>query len=330
MKKNATIYDISKLANVSIATVSRVVNNGGTVKEATRVKVVEAMNMLRYRPSTSAKAMAERRNVVSLGVLYRFSSSGFFSELLKGIDTGLSASKCLMLSSRLRERPTSVQEIQEYIKHSGVQALLIIYPAMSPEFIEYVKTSTMPIVLVGEPCDEEGVHQVVTDNLAGMRELMEVVVTKNPRPAVILKGPKANREAADRQTATLEVLEEHGLEVLASLDGDFQSDLAQKHLNTFLDGAKNLPPINLICHNDSMAMAATFVLRERGLRIPEDVAITGFDDIEYTEFFGLSTVKVPHEAIGCKATEMAMKLLKYEDVDEKLSIRPEVVIRGSI
>jgi LacI family transcriptional regulator len=198
MKKNATIYDISKLAKVSIATVSRVVNNDDSVREKTREKVLEAMNKLRYRPSTSAKAMAEGRNTTSVGVLYRFSSSGFFSELLKGIDIGLSESNCLMISSRLKEQPTSVEEIKNYIKLSGVQALLFLYPDMSPDFIDFVKMSSIPIVLIGEPCDEAGVHQVLTDNKFGIRELVQYISESNKRPNVILHGPLDNREALDR------------------------------------------------------------------------------------------------------------------------------------
>jgi DNA-binding LacI/PurR family transcriptional regulator len=201
---------------------------------------------------------------------------------------------------------------------------------MSSEFIEFVKKSSLPIVLIGEPCEEDKVHQVLTDNKLGIRDLVKAIAETNKRPNVILHGPLDNREAVDRLEATRDALTEHKLKVATELAGNFQPHLAQTKLTEFLQSGNAPKKFNLICHNDSMAMAAIATLKSQGLKVPKDVAVTGFDDIEFTEFFDLTTVKVPYESLGRQAIDMLMKLLKYEDCKEKILVHPQLIQRGSL
>ena len=332
MTQKATIYDISKLANVSIATVSRVVNNDSSVKDKTREKVIEVMNKLRYRPSQSARLMGEKRDTVSVGVLYRYASSGFFTELLKGIDQALSQKNCLMMASRLKEEPSTIDEVQEYIKRSGAQALIMLYPEWSKAFIDYLKSSSVPIVVIGEPHEEDIGYQVNSDSKKSLETLVKKLVKKSRRDTVIVHGPNTNREAQERLETTLKVLNalEISSEEISLINGEFQPEVSKEKLGLWLESHTKNKPFNLICHNDSMALASMALLMEKGYSIPRDVAVMGHDDIEFAETFNLSTIRVNFEKLGEIAAGKALRLLKYEEVERRTIVQSEAILRSSI
>ena len=308
-------------------------NNEPSVREATRLKVMEAMNMLRYRPSQSAKAMAEKRSTISLGVLYRYSSGGFFSELIKGIEQGLEKFDCLMLASRLKKQPTSIEEIETYIKQSGVQALIILYPEMSNDFLDHVNNFSFPIIIIGESTQwgRDNVHQVVSTSSESIHQMIQHMQKKYPkRETVILRGPHDNMEASERLERTLDALNQHGAGQPTILNGDFQSEISTKALKKWAKNNDASQPINMICHNDSMALSALSFFHDQGRRIPQDVSLCGFDDIESSKIFGLSTVRVLFEEMGEKAAEMAIKLIRYEKMNRISEVETELILRKTM
>ena len=270
------------------------------------------MNILRYRPSQSAKFMGEKRDSISIGVLYRYASSGFFTELLKGIDQALSQQDCLMMASRLKVEGELIEEIQNYIKQSGAQACILLYPDWSDELERFIKNSSVPIVVIGEPYESEDVFQVNSENYEGVSALVDAMLSKNKRETLVIHGPKENKEAQIRLNATMDVIKKYGLEGdrVHLLDGRFQPDLALEQLSGWLSKNDNNRSFNLVCHTDSMALNAMALLMQKGYAIPEEVSICGHDDIEFAESFDLATVKVNFEKIGEEAAKMSLGLIE--------------------
>jgi DNA-binding LacI/PurR family transcriptional regulator len=327
--KKSTIYDISALAEVSIATVSRVVNNDPSVREKTKTKVLEAMNKLRYRPSQSAKAMAEKRDLVSVGVLYRFASSGYFSDLIAGIDEGLIKHKCLMMASRLVSQPSSSEEIDRYIRASGIQALILLYPDLSEDLLSYIECSAVPIVIVSEHVASKNIYQVNIEHFSGLNKIINHLITKFRRHSLIIHGPLDNQEANERLQITKDILAQHRISHECKC-GEFDANKAKEILEEQIKSPWPKTGLNIICHNDAMALAVLAVAYENGLKVPDQLAVTGFDNIDSSAIFNLSTIAVPSRNMGERAAKMCINLLKYEDVDHVQQVKTQAILRKTI
>jgi sigma-B regulation protein RsbU (phosphoserine phosphatase) len=222
----------------------------------------------------------------------------------------------------------NTETVDSLLIASGLLGTYVGYPELVAFCDRY---RSLPMISIGLMMD--GIPSISVDNYAGMHEAaVHLIEVHGYRRVAFIRGPEGHQEADERYHAYTDALAEHGLAFDPDLVaiGDFRVPSGRKAISLLL----NLRQVSfdaVMAANDNMALGALAALEERGIRVPYDVAITGFDDIEETKFTAapLTTVRQPIRELGRKAVEMALALLAGEKVPERVSLPTEVVVRQS-
>ncbi len=297
---SVTIREVARQAGVSVATVSRVLNSSGPVNDGTRARIERVAAELRYVPNGAARSLITSRTT-TLGVILPDLHGEFFSEVIRGIDgAARQRGYHLLVSSSHSDRA----ELDAVLRsmNGRVDGLLVMSPHVDARVLQQVLPAKLPAVILGSTTGEVLAHWHVTmDNAGGARQITQHLIEMGHRQLVHLAGPEANADARERQQGFQAALQGAGLNPQV-VPGDFtERGGAEAALRVF-DSAEL--PTALVAANDSMAIGAILALRERGVRVPEDVAVTGFDDLPIGRYFtpALTTVHVSIDALGAQAT----------------------------
>ncbi len=295
-----SIDDVAKLAGVSIATVSRVLNNRGYVSEKTKLKVWEAVRQLGYRPQISAKTLASKKLfkvglVISdrIGKLLKSETGNFYAivlEAIKDVEETFRFSTAVM--------------ILESPNPKGFDGFLLIGSDATAEQVElFCKYGK--VVLVDHYIDGLGIDCVVSDGYDGVYRVVQHLVQKGIENIVHLHGPLRFYGFKDRYRGYVEAMQRNGLLPVCYEYDDLHEEIAPVLKKIFRDRKTQV----LICSNDIIAIKALKQLRSWGYRIPEDVSIIGFDDIPQAERESLSTLRVQKYEMGFSAVKRLYELL---------------------
>ena len=305
----STIRDVAQAAEVSIATVSRVLNGSPRVSEDARERVWAAADRLDYWPNTAARSLTTRRSQ-ALGVLLPDLYGEFFSEVIRGIDV---AARDVHLQVLISSSHANTKEVLTAARamRGRIDGLIIMAPDEgSIEPIHRI-ARRFPVLLLNPRSPVEGCSSVSVDNFSGSRALVEHLMQRGHRRIAIVKGPEGNLDAEDRLRGYHHVLAAAGVGTDAGLelDGDFTES------SGFLAGARILAmterPTAVFAANDSMAIGMLRAFRERGVRVPEDIAVSGFDDIAIASYLNpaLTTVHVDAFELGRRAVHLLLPAL---------------------
>lgn len=326
-----TIRDVAREAGVSVATVSRVLNNSGPVRDATRSRITEVARRLRYTPNDAARTLSTRRTH-AVGVLLPDLHGEFFSEVIRGIDQVVQAEGWhLLVSSSHNER--SAIEAALRAMRGRVDGLLAMSPDLDAHALSTNLPEGLPVVLLN--CEVEGrtYDSINIDNYAGAYAMTEHLVGLGHRRIGLIAGPARNHDGRERLRGSLAALQAAGLASPPELrfTGDFSEASGHAAALSLLTAAE--PPTALFAANDSMAIGAVSALREQGLSVPDDVSVAGFDDIPIARYVTppLTTVRVSIPTLGERATKRLFEVLKggggHQRVQELLPT--ELVVRSS-
>ncbi|MDQ6737200.1 MAG: LacI family transcriptional regulator [Gemmatimonadota bacterium] len=337
-----TIRDVARVAGVSVATVSRVLNGSAPVLEPTRERILEAARELRFTPNASARSLSMRRTA-ALGVVLPDLHGEFFSELLRGIDrTAQQHGRHLLVSSSHHGARGMSEALRTM--HGRVDGLIVMAPDLPAEGIMEALPHTIPTVLVNcAPVKTPGgmrVDALAVDNFGGSVAMVEHLASLGHRRIAFIAGAEHNEDSAERERGYGEAMKRLGLESRAEYRtrGDFTEAGGHSAAAVLMRG--EIPPTAIFAANDMMALGAMAAVRESGLRVPEDVAIAGFDDIPTARYVSptLTTVRVDVEALGALATSVLVRRLSEtrsgadaaHDGGESRQIVPSIlVVRGS-
>ena len=334
---SVTIREVAREAGVSVATVSRVLNGSGPVSETTRARIRRVASDLRYVPNGAARSLITNRTQ-TLGVILPDLYGEFFSEVIRGVDGAARLHQYhLLVSSSHSDRDELQAALQSM--HGRVDGLLVMSPHVDARVLQQVLPARVPAILLGSAQGVVPVHGHVTmDNRGGARLVTRHLIAQGHRRIVHLAGPDGNADAQARQVGFLEALAEAGLEADADavVAGDFtEAGGASAALQAV---QQTQQPTALVAGNDSMAIGAILALRERGLRVPDDVAVTGFDDLPIGRYFtpALTTVHVAIDQIGARATALLVAALEHPaggdgaaDASPPETIPARLVVRAS-
>lgn len=327
----ATIRDVAREAGVSVATVSRVLNDSGPVRDSTRERVEEAVTSLQYTPHGAARSLSTRRST-NLGVILPDLYGEFFSQVIRGMDRATRrAGYHLLLSSSHADR----DEVSAALRamRARVDGLVVMSPDLPPEELERVVPPGSPVVLVNSPHAAARFNSLNVDNRGGVRRVVRHLAGLGHERIALIGGDPSNHDAWERRQGYRDGLEECGLEWRAAweLSSDFTKSgghaAARRLVRT------KVRPTSVFAANDSMAVGALSAFQEAGLRVPEDVAVVGFDDVPIARYVTppLSTVHVNLMEMGERAVELLLDAVREGDAHEPRHevVETELVVRRS-
>ncbi len=326
----ATIKDVAREASVSIATVSRVFNGANVVREETARRVRDVAASLRYAPHGGARSLITSRTN-TLGVLLPDLYGEFFSELIRGIDLTARRSGYHILLSRSCDGRTELEEAMRSMR-GRVDGVLLMSPDIGADSLLNFPLN-LPVVLLCSASKGPDVDSVIIQNRHGAREVVEHLVSLGHRRIAIIKGASGNYDAAERLRGYREALRGAGIAPDPSLErpGDFTE--AGGYSATLELLAMKPRPTAIFGANDSMAIGAMSALRESRVRVPEDMAVAGFDDIPLARYMDppLSSVRVPISDLGARAVGVLLHGIthKNEHIRRRERVSTELVVRRS-
>lgn len=309
----ATIQDVARVSSVSPSTVSRAFNHSALVNEETRQRIFAAAKVLNYVPNASARSLSIGRTKV-IGVLLPLAHGEFFSVLIRGVDQAIVEAKRELLIAGTHNDLASAQSAFRRM-NGWVDGFLVVTHNLDHDaFLEAAPDGT-PTVFLHAPKPLPGHSSLQTDNLDSACMAVRHLIDEGHRRIAIVKGPETNGEAHERFRGYKKALRQADLPVHPELiyPGDFTREGGMEAARALLSTSNR--PTALFAANDDSAIGVMFALTEQGCRIPEDMAVIGFDDIPSAKYQlpSLSTIHVPIIEMGRKAVETLVSAIDDPD-----------------
>lgn len=322
-----TLEDVGRRCGVSRSTVSRVINNSPLVNEATKQRVLKAIRELKYAPHFIARSLTKNRTE-TLAVTLPDITGGVFPELLAGMDEVASRRGYHLLVVFIGGARPKTTTVEELVSHRRVDAIVTIASTVEDKDLVKMAEWEMPIVCLAHKSPLPQVPSVLYDDAGGAMEATRLLLGQGRRRLVHLRGPRGNFDADERSRGFREALKEAGIpfESKREAAGDFLREGGARAMRAVLDGKVEVDGV--FAANDEMAIGAIEVLGERGVSVPGDVAVVGFDDIEAARFVGLSTVRAPSREAGRVAAQMAFDMIDGNKPDSR-TLPAEIIQRAS-
>jgi LacI family transcriptional regulator len=326
-----TIRDVARVAGYSVATVSRVLNGSGPVADETRRRVREAATSLRFSPNVAARSLSTSRTH-TIGVLLPDLHGEFFSEVIRGIDQAAQRQGYHVLVSSSHNAPAEISAALGTMR-GRVDGVAIMSPVIDGTTLAAELPPSLPLVLLNCAGGQEDVDSLGIDNFGGAYAMTRHLLALGRTRVAFIRGPRGNGDAEARLAGYRDALHDAGAEARHEwvYDGDFQKGAGIAAVERLL--ATSPRPDALFASNDSMAIAAMSALRGAGLRVPEDVAVTGFDDIPVARFMypALTTVRVDIAGLGARAVRTLIHAVAHRNEHARVreTLATTLVVRAS-
>ena len=336
MAKDLNLEDIARLSGVSRSTVSRVINNQEYVSPKTRERVLEVIRKHGYQPNLAARALVSQRSRV-IGILIPHDVSDlftdpFFPTLLRGItltSNELGYGVTLWLTTTQTDHPSFYATA---FNNSLIDGLLIASPTFSDSFLDWLRQFPKPIAFVGAgPASMPEIISIDIDNIGGARTAAEHLLEQGCRRIGMIEGRSHQVATRDRTDGYIQALEAANIPIDSNLiipDGNYTEMGGYQATQTLLDYEVD----GVFAANDMMALGAMRAIREAGLKVPDDVAVIGFDDIPFAAVASppLSTVRQPISYIGEQTVRALIETLEQNLEAPIHEVLPtELVVRES-
>lgn len=326
-----TLADVALLAGVSEATASRVLNGSAPVSGRTRGQVEDAMARLGYVRRRASHAQEQRGGSVAAIVTEsgpRFFSDPYFARLLWGASRVLSASGYQLTFLAVHDQ-NEYATAERYIRSGSIGGVLLVSAHGRDPLLTVLQTAAIPTVACGRALKPCGARYVDVDNTGGARSAVEHLVRCGRGRVATISGPLDMSSGIDRLAGYREVVHEAGLPELVG-HGDYSQHSGEHVMTRLLDRRPDLDAV--FAASDLMAAGALRALRRAGRRVPDDVAVVGFDDdpIARHTLPPLTTVRQPVEEQGATMARRVMALMEHQDVPlAENSLPTSLVRRGS-
>lgn len=327
----ATIYDVSVLAGVSLATVSRVMNKNTNVSEKTKQKVLEAMAQLDYRPNTIAQSLASSCSN-SVGVLVSQLDGPFYGPMMTEIESCLRDAGKHVIIAAGHSNEAQEKDAVEFLLDRGCDALILDVEAVSDDYlIELCKQST-PIVFINRYIGAIRERCIYLDNELGGYLATQHMLSLGHTHIAYISGPLFKLDARQRLSGHKKALAEQGIAYESELfyEGTFKEISGSDGMRHLLSLKR--PFTGVICANDQMASGAIATCLEQGLSVPGDLSFVGYDNIPFPQYISpkLTTLSNPIHEMGKMAAFWVLKhVYSKEDIEIQKDFTPSIFIRDS-
>lgn len=328
-----TLEEIAELAGVSRSTVSRVVNDDPNVRDSTRQRVLEVIEKVNFLPSTAARRLAGGRSgifglVIPMGVARLFTDP-FFPALMQGVSSSCNKhghNVMLWLAEPEHER----QMIGQILNSGLLDGALVASMAANDPIVDALAAADLPFVLIGRHDSDPDISYVDVDNQANARRVVRYLLSRGRERIAAITGPKGMMVSQDRLAGYRQALDEAGFAYDEDLvlDGNFTDSGAYRCTYLLLERGID----SIFASSDLMALGVLRALKEKGVRVPQDVAVAGFDDAPFAASTDppLTTIRQPTAKLGSTAVEVLSQMVDEGLAEPSRVILPaEFVIRGS-
>ncbi|MFC4767118.1 LacI family DNA-binding transcriptional regulator [Effusibacillus consociatus] len=324
-----TIYDVAKAAGVSIATVSKVINNTGRISEETKKKVLDVMEELRYQPSVVASALTGKRTY-TIGLLIPDLANPFFAEIARSVeDRGQELGFSVVMCSTDNDSKKEAKYIS-LLKQKSVDGIVLAAGFQNDTVLKELVQEKFPLALIAREIPELAIDSVVLDDFLGGYQVTEHLLSLGHRRIAVL-AEKA-RSSKERIRGYRHALQNAGIEFDQSLILASEATVEKGYRNTvqLLDSSD--PPTAIFATNDLLAIGVIQAGRERGIGVPDDLSVVGFDNTILAAIVDppLTTVAQPIHEMGRQVMDILIQRIEDEKkMKQRVVLLPELVIRKS-
>jgi len=337
VKKNlATLADIAAKLNLSISTVSRALNDHPAISTATKQSVKEIARQLNYQPNVLALNLRNKKTN-TIGIIVPEITSYFFSSVIKGMQDLLSDTNYQLVISQSEESLKKEKEIIQAMARVRVDGFLIspTSETVDPEIYNNLIKDGIPLVLFDRDCVGTNADKVLVDDYNGAFQAVDYLIKTGCKRIAHISGPPDLSISKHRKKGYYDALSKHGIPHEAELvvaAGGFSPEYGVESAKTLLD----LPnqPDAIYAINDGIAIGAMYVIKEAGIKIPEQISVVGFDDEPHSSYFipPLTSVWQPVYDMGMLAARILLQRLNGEGKNDELRyelLKPELMVRKS-
>jgi DNA-binding LacI/PurR family transcriptional regulator len=340
--RQPSIKDIARLARVSHPTVSRALQNSPLVNAETAAKIRKIAEDAGYRASAVARGLVTRRTR-TIGLVVTTVDDPFASEVTSGIEEIANDHRYAVILANSHADPERERRVVQELAERRVDGIIVTSSRVGALYLPLLKELQVPIVLVNDQFPGEFVHSVMIANREGTRAATEHLIGLGHRRIAYLGDRGGYQSDVERLAGYKEALAEARINIAAELavEGDSSPEAAIGVMDALL--RLKHPPTAVVCYNDMTALGAMRAVRARGLRVPEDVSVTGFDDLFFAAYLtpALTTVRQPMRHMGQMAMENLFKLMSAlpsgvtsgltsgHDSVVQVKVAAELIVRGS-
>ena len=328
---SVTIRDVAKHAAVSVATISRFINQKVPVSQDVAERIQQVMLDLNYKPHAAARHLATRRTQ-TIGLILHNMHTDFFGPLLSGIETVVNQYQFNLLVATYKSDKR--KDSQPPIGPHNTDGMLVFADSLSVDHLTQLCRTKFPLVLIHRtPPVNLTIPFVTVENKAATRKIVDhLIEVHGRRQIVFMHGPREQEDSHWREQGYRDSLDAHGISFNKNLviNGEFSGEVAYQNLKTLIDN--NQVPFDAVFSGDDDAGIGTLTaLHEAGMRVPEDVSVVGFDDSRLSPFLNppLTTVRAPTEEVGRCAARLLFDLINDQPVELQTLLPTDIIIRHS-
>jgi DNA-binding LacI/PurR family transcriptional regulator len=328
-----TVKDIAREAGVSHSTVSRALHSSNLIANETIERIQQIANEMGYSPSAAARALKTNRSQV-LGVVLSSVDDPFFSEILQGIEGGVQGSGySLFIAAAHRDTEREYKTVQAMVEHR-VDGIIICSTSFSEKQSGQLLQYGVPMVVINNQAAEDFRFSIYHDDVDGNRQITRHLIELGHRKIAYLGNSLSGRTTLDRLTGFRQELESNGLAIPA----EYIHEVSGGNPKNGIEASKyylTLPqrPTAIVCYNDMLAIGVLKGLQQLGVRVPEEISVTGFDNIIFSAYTNppLTTFDQPKRFIGMEAARLLLELLKHnlDDGEKVKMLKGELLVRAS-
>ncbi len=327
-----TINEVAKLAGVSKATVSRVMNNTKPVNPEKHERVLRAIEELEFTPNPVARGLVHKRTGL-IGVVIPDITNPFFAELVKGVEEVVREKNYNMILCNTTHNMEKELSYLNMLKDKYVDGIIFMTAKVSPEHKEFFRKSQLPVTFINRKCDDIHVASLDIDNYQAAFDMTTFFLKRGHRRVAIIRAPLTDKTSGyERYRGYQEAMRSYDIEPEESLvmRSNFKIESAYKAVKKFL---KEQQPVTAIfATSDLMAIGAIRCLRDHHVQVPKQVEVAGFDDIPMASYYSpsITTIRQPIFEMGRKATRLLIKEVNREIIKTRNVTLPyQLILRES-
>lgn len=330
---SSRLKDVASKLNISVSTVSRVVNNKNYVKPEMREMVMKALDELNYTPNQIARSL-KNKSTNTIGIIVPDISEDFFAYLIKGVDDVLSKNGYTIILCDTGENPEKEELYLNLLLEKQIDGIILATVNKTPKALDYLFNKNMPVIFIDNlPNIKRNYDSVIIDNSKASYIAVEHLIKLGHRKIGIITGKLDETTGYERLMGYRKAFMDYGIEIDEDLikTGNFKEKSGYENMKSLLKAGKQITAV--YAASSKMAYGAVKAVRDEGLKIPEDIAVVGFDVHDASGLIspGITTILQPEGSIGKVAAELMIKRLqdKGEKLSQKIVLEPNLEIRES-
>ncbi|BCG57720.1 LacI family DNA-binding transcriptional regulator [Paenibacillus sp. URB8-2] len=329
---NPTIKDVAKMANVSIATVSRVLNNLGGYTDKTKQRVNEVIKEIGYQPNAIARGLINKRTQ-TIGVLFPNVSSSFSSDILQGVEDFAHSRNYSIVVCNTDDDGKRTMKYLQLLREKQVDGIIFSSSVLKDEYREAIGHMKIPVVLISSQGNDAAIPYVKIDDSLAAYDAVDYLVAKGHRKIAMISGGKDDvLTGSPRVQGYLRALQKHGIpfDERYLVYGDFRFESGYREFETLLRTVPDLTAV--FAASDEMAIGVLSAAYKHGLKVPDDISVIGFDGLQLSSMVvpPLTTVRQPLVEMGQMASEILIQMIETSEAAKGKIVDHSIVERQSV